>query len=82
MFKTRMSEAPTAVSWSMTVAMAFFSTIELTATQPSSSSAVTVGARLPGVIFVAAGSFSRWMLYWQRTYFWAAGQTMLASRRY
>jgi hypothetical protein len=48
----------------MTVAIFFFSTIELTATQaPSPSSALTVGARLPGVIFVAAASFVRSTLY-------------------
>lgn len=56
----------------MTVAICFFSTIELTATQPSSSSALIVGARLPGVIFVAEASFDLWTLYWQRTYFCAA----------
>lgn len=50
MLSTRMSVAPTLVSWSITLAISFFSTIELTATQPSASSAVMVGARLPGVI--------------------------------
>ena len=67
--RTNMSVAPTSVSLSMTVAICFFSTIELTATQPSSSKALMVGARLPGVIFVADWSFERWTLYWQRTYF-------------
>jgi len=66
---TRISVAPTAVSSSITVAIFFFSTIELTATQPSSSSALMVGARLPGVILVAFVSVSRLTLYWQRTYF-------------
>ena len=69
---TRISVAPTLVSSSMTVATFFFSTMELTATQPSSSRAVTVGARLPGVMFDAVASSARGMLYWQRTYFWAA----------
>jgi hypothetical protein len=69
---TKISVAPTSVNASMTVAICFFSTIELTATQPSSSSALIVGARLPGVIFVASGSLARWTLYWQSTYFWAA----------
>jgi hypothetical protein len=58
----------------MTGAIIFFSTIELTATQPSSSRALIVGARFPGVIFVACGSFSLWILYWQRTYFWATSE--------
>jgi hypothetical protein len=53
----------------MTVAMFFFSTMELTATQLGSSRAVTVGARLPGVIVDAVASFSRGMLYWHRMYF-------------
>jgi hypothetical protein len=53
MASTNISVAPTSVSWSITVAICFFSTIELTATQPSSSNALIVGARLPGVIFVA-----------------------------
>jgi hypothetical protein len=60
------------VSSSITVAIFFFSTIELTATQPSSSRAVTVGARFPGVILLAVARLSRGMLYWQRTNFWAA----------
>lgn len=58
----------------MTVAIFFFSTIELTATQPSSSRAVTVGARLPGVILEAVANSPRGMLYWHRTYFWAAAE--------
>ena len=72
MLKTRISIAPTAVNSSMTFAMRLFSTIELTATQPSSSSAVIVAARLPGVISVAFSRSERRTLYWQRTYFWAA----------
>lgn len=63
-----MSDAPTLSSSSMTVAIFFFSTMELTATQPSSSRAVIVGARLPGVICEATDSPERGMLYWQRTY--------------
>lgn len=74
MFKTRISDAPTLVSSSITVATFFFSTIELTATQFSSSRAVTVGARFPGVMEQAVASWVRGMLYWQRTYFWAAGE--------
>ena len=31
-----------------------------------------VGARLPGVMLDAVASSERGMLYWQRTYFWAA----------
>lgn len=67
-----MSVAPTLVNSSITVAIFFFSTIELTATQPSSSRAVTVGARLPGVMLEAVESSERGILYWHRTYFWAA----------
>ena len=63
-----MSDAPTLSSSSMTVAIFFFSTMELTATQPSSSRAVIVGARLPGVIFEATESPERRMLYGHRTY--------------
>lgn len=74
MFRTRISVAPTLVRSSMTVAIFFFSTIELTATQPSSSRAVTVGARLPGVILEAVANSPRGMLYWHRTYFWAAAE--------
>jgi hypothetical protein len=74
MFNTKISVAPTEVSSSITVAIFFFSTMELMATQPASSRVVTVGARLPGVIFDAVASFSRGMLYWQRTYLWAAGR--------
>ena len=69
MFKTKISVAPILVSSSITVAICFFSTIELTATQPSSSSAVMVGARLPGVMLDAVASSPRGILYWQRTYF-------------
>lgn len=68
-----MSIAPTAVRSSITVAIRFFSTIELTATQASSSSAVMVGALFPGVILVASSSDLRLTLYWQRTNFCAAG---------
>ena len=75
MFRTRISVAPTASKSSMTVAMLFFSTIALTATHPGSSRAVTVGARFPGVILQAVPSVSRGMLYWQRTYFFAAAQS-------
>ena len=32
-----------------------------------------MGARLPGVIFVAVSRPVRAMLYWHRMYFWAAG---------
>jgi hypothetical protein len=70
---TKISCAPASVNSSITVAILFFSTIELTATQdPSPSNALTVGALFPGVIFVAAVSFVRSMLYWQRTCFCAA----------
>lgn len=69
---TRISVAPTAVSSSITVAIIRFSTIELTATQSASSSAVIVGALMPGVIRVAASKTVRWTLYWHRTYFCAA----------
>jgi hypothetical protein len=70
---TRISVAPTSVRSSMTVAMRFLSTMELTANHPSSSRDVMVGARWPGVILVARCSRERLTLYWQRTYFWAAG---------
>ena len=69
---TKISVAPTAVNSSMTVAINFFSTIELTATHPLSSSGVTVGARLPGVILHAACRIERGTLYSQSTYFFAA----------
>lgn len=47
--------------------------MQLTATQSGSpSKALTVGARLPGVILAAAASFDRSMLYWHRTCFCAA----------
>lgn len=52
--RTKISVAPTAVKSSITVAIFFFSTMELTATQPSSSNALIVGARFPGVILVAS----------------------------
>src|SRR4051794_20483644 len=55
----------------MTGARRFFSTMALTATQPSSSSDVTVGARLPGVTLMASGSRVRGTLYWHKTYFCA-----------
>jgi hypothetical protein len=67
--RTIISVAPTSVNSSITVAIFFFSTIELTATQPSSSNALIVGARLPGVNFVASWSLVLCTLYWQRTYF-------------
>jgi hypothetical protein len=70
--RTKMSVAPTAVSSSITMAICFFSTIELTATQPSSSNALIVGARFPGVILVALERLVRRTLYWQRTYLCAA----------
>lgn len=73
MAKTKISCAPTVVNLSITVAIFFFSTIELTATQPSSSKALTVAARLPGVISTALPRSDRFTLYWQSTYFCAAG---------
>jgi hypothetical protein len=72
MAKMIMSVAPTSVRLSMTIAMFFFSTMVLTATQPASSRELIVGARRPGVIFVAASSLLRETLYWQRTYCCAA----------
>lgn len=69
---TRISVAPTADRSSMTVATRFFSTMALTATQPSSSRAVMVGARFPGVMAQALDKMLRGMLYWQSTYFLAA----------
>lgn len=74
MFSTSISVAPTLVNSSILFAICFFSTMELTATQSWSSSVVIVGARLPGVIFVAVSRSARGTLYWQRTYFWAAGR--------
>ena len=68
-FSTKISVA--LVSWSITMAIVFFSTIELMATQSASSSAVIVGARLPGVIVAALVRRERGILYWQRTYFCA-----------
>jgi hypothetical protein len=77
---TKISWAPTSVKSSIAVAIFFLSTIELTATHsPSPSNALIVGARLPGVICVAAASFVRSTLYWQRTYFWAAGEDKWVS---
>lgn len=68
---------------SITSATVFFSTITLIATHPSSSSDVTVGALLPGVIFMIIGNFERGTLYVQRTYFWAASQgDQWSMRRY
>ena len=60
---TRISVAPAAVNSSMTVAICFFSTIALTAAQSGVSNAVTVGARLPGVIRVPIWRSARGMLY-------------------
>lgn len=57
-----MSHAPATVSSSMTRAIFFLSTMTEMATQPLSSSEVTVGARLPGVIFLAMSSLLRSML--------------------
>ena len=71
---TRISVAPQAVSSSITLAIFSFNTIELIAAHLGSSSAVIVGARLPGVIFVAVSRRLRSTLYWQRTYFWAADE--------
>lgn len=70
--RTKISDAPTLVSSSITIATFFFSTMDETATHPSSSSAVIVGARFPGVILQASDRSWRGMLYWQRTYFCAA----------
>lgn len=69
---TRISVAPAAVKSSITVAIVRFSTIELTATQSGSSSAVTVGALMPGVIPSAVFKRVRWTLYWHKMYFCAA----------
>lgn len=69
---TKISHAPASVNLSIAIAICFLCTITEIATQPLSSSEVTVGARLPGVICFAISSFERSMLYWQRTYFWAA----------
>lgn len=57
-----MSHAPATVSSSMTRAIFFLKTMTEMATQPLSSSEVTVGARLPGVIFLAMSSLLRSML--------------------
>jgi hypothetical protein len=46
----------------MTRAIFFLSTMTEMATQPDSSSEVTVGARLPGVICLALSSLLRSML--------------------
>lgn len=69
---TRISHAPASVNLSMATAICLRCTMTLMATQPLSSSEVTVGARLPGVICLAMSSLERSMLYVQRTYFWAA----------
>ena len=69
---TSISVAPQAVSSSITDAIDSFSTIELIATHSGSSKAVIVGARFPGVIFVAVSRPLRAILYWQRIYFCAA----------
>lgn len=69
---TKISVAPTLDNSSIAVAIFFFSTIELTATQPSSSKALMVGALFPGVILLASLRLERLTLYWQRTYFCAA----------
>ena len=69
---TNTSVAPQAVSSSIALAILSFSTIELTAAHSGSSSAWIVGARFPGVIFVAFSRRRRGMLYMQRTYFCAA----------
>ena len=69
---TNTSVAPQAVSSSIALAILSFSTIELTDAHSGSSSAWIVGARFPGVIFVAFSSRRRGMLYMQRTCFWAA----------
>ena len=62
MFPTKISSAPQLARSSITVAIFTFSTMTFTATQSGSSSAVTVGARLPGVILVAVGRSFRGML--------------------
>lgn len=77
---TRISSAPHATNSSMTVAIRFDSTIALTATQSVFSSAVMVGAVLPGVILVAVSRSVRATLYWQRTYFWAAAAERWSSQ--
>jgi hypothetical protein len=69
-----MSQAPASVSLSMATAICLRCTMTEMATQPLSSSEVTVGARLPGVICLAVSSFERSMLYVQRTYLCAARQ--------
>ncbi len=69
---TKISVAPQAVSSSITDAMVSFGTIELIATHSGSSKAVMVGARFPGVIFVAISNPLRAMLYWQSMNFCAA----------
>lgn len=63
MSKTRISVAPQSDNSSITVAILFFSTMLLTASQSALSNAVMVGARLPGVILVAVGMRWRGMLY-------------------
>lgn len=66
---TKISQAPASVNLSIAMAICFLCTMTEIATQPLSSSEVTVGARFPGVICFAMSSFERSMLYWQRTYF-------------
>lgn len=56
---------------SITVAMSLRNTIACTATHPSSSSGVTVGALRPGVMLDARTRSWRETLYVQRTYFCA-----------
>lgn len=72
MFNTMTSCAPATTNLSITTAISFFNTMALTATHPSSSSAVVVGARIPGVILVASASFVRGKLYWHNTLRFAA----------
>ena len=69
---TNTSVAPQAVSSSIALAILSFGTIELTAAHSGSSSAWIVGARFPGVIFVAFSRRRRGILYMQSTYFCAA----------
>jgi len=66
------SSAPIFTRSSITFAQFFFSIMLLTATQFSASSGLTVGAFLPGAIWVASRSLSREMLNWQTTYLFAA----------
>jgi len=70
-FVTRISSAPTNSNLSIVSAIILLSTITLTATHPSSSSGLTEGALLPGVILLAASSFERSILYVHSTNFCA-----------